>query len=75
MFDPEQASASPRSRRAAAAISERSFVPERARLQALAAVGRQLNRAIRFPVLACLMWRAAVYRIRHRTGLPEGVSR
>jgi hypothetical protein len=57
MFDATQANARVSSRSATAALQPRSVVLDDPRFPSLRAVGRHLNRAIRRPVIACLLWR------------------
>ena len=65
MLDANQTSPRPPSRNAAVALPVRAFAPKDARIRSLRAVGRQLRRAIRSPVIACLRWRLAAYRARN----------
>jgi hypothetical protein len=67
MFETRKANARSRSRNAVAAVPARIVAPGGARNEFLQAVGRQLSRAIRRPVLTCLLWRVTAYRVRQRT--------
>ena len=71
MVDTHRAHARSRPRHDTAERSQRTFAPDRARFLPLRMVGRRLNLAIRRPVLACLLWRATGYRVRHRTDFRE----
>ena len=66
MLDPKQANARRRMRSVAAAVPTRTFTPPAAPFR-VRAVGRRLKWAIRRPVLACLLWRMAAFRARHRS--------
>ena len=66
MIDAKQTSGRPRPRSVAAALPQRIFAPQAPRLRGLQGLRGQLIRAIRRPVIACLLWRLSAYRARHR---------
>ena len=72
MFDAKQTRPPPPSHKIATALSPRGLAPGDARDGFLRTVGRQLSRAIRRAVLACLLWRVAGYRLRHCTVRADG---